>query len=147
MKWQQKTTVCFWDYLYMIITFGGILFPDSFFGEVSEKKISSGVSTFQRIRDVEFTRFNVKNSPRWSTSAACFTQFFFSRSPRQKEQFLEATKTKKILWFSGFRWLEVVKACRFEVWGGIHPPPPHKKKTGFDLLSIFFWRISKFNSF
>lgn len=144
MKWQQKTTACFWDFLYMIITFCGILLPDSFFGEVSEKKNQLSCFHFSKNSGRRIHTFQPQNSPRWSTIAAWFTQFFFLKITKPCSPFLKATKTKKILRFSGFRWLEVVNACRSL--REYHPPPPPRRKN-LRFAFCFFWRVSNFNSF
>ena len=138
MKWQQKTTVCFWDYLsMMIITFCGILFPDSLFGEVSEKKISSGVSTFQRIRDVEFTRFNLK-TPQGEAPLRLVSPSFFSQDHQAMQPILRSNNNKKPLWFSDFAdWKSWKPAdLRFE---GVWHPPPHAEKKNWIRFAFYFF--------
>lgn len=150
MKWQQKTTVCFWDFLDMIMTFCGILLPDSFFGEVSEKKISSGVSTFQRIRDVEFTRKNrhvsTSRLPKVKHHCGVVHPVLFLKITKPCSPFLEATKTKKTLWFSKFRWLEVVKACR-SLREYDPPLPPTQKKSSICFAFYLFLKDFKVQLF
>ena len=134
MKRQQKTPVflrlslydhdILWNFVH------GLFFWWGFW-----KKISSGVSTFQRIRDVEFTRKNrhvsTSRLPKVKHHCGVVHPVFFLKITKPCSPFWEATKTNNPF----ADWKSLVRLPIFE---GVSPPP-HTEEKIFDLLCFLFF--------